>query len=70
MSRTPSVGSEVTGQVVRSWLMSACAQSRAVFASSASDGFEEIGLASLHKRLPRSKVYGMGLVTLTELLRY
>ena len=54
--KTPSLDFDFMGQVVRSWLMRAWAQSRAVAASWASVGDDGRGLASLQRRLPRSKV--------------
>ena len=65
--RTPSVGCDVIGHVVRSWLIRAWAQSRAVDESCVSEGFEGRGFASSHNRLPRSNVYGIGFVTVTGL---
>ena len=60
--RTPSEV-ELIGQVVRSWFMSACAQSRAVADRCAGEGLGGRGLPSLTRRLPRSKVYGIGFTT-------
>ena len=54
-------------QVVRIWLISAWAQSRDITAMSSLLGFEGIMLASKTVRLPRSKVYGIGLATVMEL---
>ena len=54
--KTPVEGEEVMGQVVRSWLMSACAVSRAVEAMRDSGGEGGRGLLSLQRRLPRSNV--------------
>lgn len=54
--RTPSVGWEIIGQVVSSWFMRAWAQSRAVEERMESVGDGVRGLASLQRRLPRSKV--------------
>lgn len=54
--RTPVSLWVVMGQVVRSWLMSDWAQSRAVEARISLVGFGGRGLASLQRRLPRSKV--------------
>ena len=48
--------------------MSAWAQSRAVAARMVSDGLGGRGFESLQRRLPRSKVYGIGFETVTELL--
>ena len=56
VSSTPSVGCEVIGHVVRSWLISAWAQSRAAEAICASVGEGGNGFASEQRRLPRSKV--------------
>lgn len=57
------------GQVVRSWLMRDWAQSRAVVARRAEGGEGGSGVGSWQRRLPRSKVGGMGLVTVIELGR-
>lgn len=43
------------------------AASRAVALRIASEGEGGRGFTSLQRRLPRSNVYGMGLVTVTEL---
>jgi len=64
---TPFVGCDFMGQVVRSWFMSDWAQSRAVEARRVSRGLGGRGLVSLQRRLPRSNVWGIGLVTVTEL---
>jgi hypothetical protein len=56
VTRTPSVGWVWMGRVVRIWFIRAWAQSRAVEAMSAGVGLEGKGLASLQRRLPRSKV--------------
>lgn len=53
---TPSMGCEVMGQVVRSWLIRAWAQPRAALEMSAAVGAWGSGLASLQRRLPRSNV--------------
>ena len=57
----------VMGQVDRSWLIRAWAQSRA--ADLMSDSLMVLtggrGFVSLQRRLPRSNVYGMGLATVT-----
>lgn len=47
--------------------MSAWAASRAVALRMGSEGEGGRGFASLQRRLPRSKVYGIGFVTVTEL---
>lgn len=60
-------GEDVMGQVVRSWLMRDWAQSRAVEARRVSGGLGGRGLGSWQRRLPRSKVGGMGFVTVMEL---
>ena len=76
--RTPEVV-VLRGHVVRSWFMRACAPSRAVAASCASRAVELVvgdsagmevlrGFGSLARRRPRSKVYGVGLVTETSSL--
>lgn len=64
--RTPE-GVEVMGQVVRSWFMRDWAQSRAVEVRCVWVGVEGRGLLSLRRRLPRSKVWGIGLETVTDL---
>lgn len=64
---TPEFGVAVMGQVVRSWLMSDWAQSRAVEARRESGGLAGKGVGSWQRRLPRSKVGGMGFVTVIEL---
>ena len=53
---TPVSGEDVMGQVVRSWLMSAWAVSRAVDLRRSSEGDDGRGLSSLQRRLPRSNV--------------
>lgn len=65
---TPEAGVEVMGQVVRSWFMSSWAQSRAVEARRVSGGLGGSGVGSWQRRLPRSKVGGMGFVTVIELV--
>lgn len=65
--RTPVAGEDVMGQVVSSWLMRDWAQSRAVEARRVSGGLGGRGVGSWQRRLPRSKVWGMGFVTVTEL---
>lgn len=65
--RTPEAGVEVMGQVVRSWLMRDWAQSRAVAARRAEGGWGGRGVESWQRRLPRSKVGGMGLRTVMAL---
>lgn len=60
-------GEDVIGQVVRSWLMRDWAQSRAVEARRVSGGLAGRGVGSWQRRLPRSKVGGMGFLTVTEL---
>lgn len=64
---TPVSGSDLSGHVVRSWLRSAWAQSRAHACSWGSEGEWGSGLLSWMRRLPRSKVYGIGLVTVIGL---
>lgn len=54
--RTPAERDEVMGHVVRSWLMSAWAQSRAAAWICSGVGGDGRGLASWMRRLPRSKV--------------
>jgi len=66
---TPA-GVEEMGHAVRSWLMRDCAQSLAVALRSAGVWFKGRGFASFKSRFPRSKVYGIGLVTMTELFFY
>ena len=68
VSSTPSIGCDLMGHAVRSWLMRACAQSREMAAMSAEEGDGGTGLESLQSRLPRSNVYGMGLSTMTGLV--
>lgn len=63
----PEDGVEVMGHVVRSCVMRAWAQSRAVEARRAGEGEEGRGEGSWQRRLPRSKVKGIGFVTVTEL---
>jgi len=55
------------GQVVRSWFMRDWAQSRAVVVRRSLVGVGGRGLVSLQRRLPRSKVWGMGFVTVIAL---
>ncbi len=69
MCTPPVDGDEVMGQVVRSWLMRDWAQSRAVVARRASGGLGGRGEGSWQRRLPRSKVGGMGFVMVGELVR-
>lgn len=66
MRCTPSE-EDLTSQVERSWLMRACAASRAVAARASSSAAGGTGLGSLARRLPRSKVKGVGLVTVMGL---
>lgn len=56
VSRTPSVGVLIMAQVVRSWFIRACAQSRAVEEMSLGVGWGGSGLGSWRRRRPRSKV--------------
>jgi len=62
---TPSGVLRIT-HVVRSWFSSDCAQSRAVDWRSEGEGFGGSGFVSEQRRCPRSKVYGIGLVTVTD----
>jgi hypothetical protein len=57
----------VMGQVVRSWFMRDWAQSRAVAVRMSFAGEGGRGLGSVQRRLPRSKVWGMGFVIVIEL---
>ena len=70
VGRCKSTPSEVDfiSQVERSWFTSAWAASRAVAWRVASSGFDGSGLGSFARRLPRSKVYGVGLLTVTGLV--
>lgn len=61
---------DVMGQVVSSWLISAWAQSRAVAARRVEGGEGGRGVGSRQRRLPRSKVGGMGFVTVMELVEW
>ena len=56
MSRIPSSGEFVSGQVVSSWLIRTWAQSRAVVERSERVGWGGSGLGSWRRRCPRSKV--------------
>ncbi len=67
--RTSEAELVVMGQVVRSWLMRSWAQSRAVEARRVEGGSWGSGVGSWQRRLPRSKVGGMGFVTVMELGR-
>jgi hypothetical protein len=58
---------DLTGQVDRSWLMRAWAASRAVALSASSSAPVGMGLGSFASRFPRSKVKGVGLLTVTGL---
>jgi hypothetical protein len=65
LSKTP-VGVELIGHVPRSWFMSACAPSRAVAERSSSRSpWRRRGFGSFASKKPRSKVYGVGLLTVT-----
>ena len=54
------VGEVRMGQVVRSWFIRDWAQVRARVERSLGEGEGGRGLGSVRRRLPRSKVWGMG----------
>lgn len=60
MDRLEVVEEVVMGQVVRSWVISDWAQRRAVLARRVGGGEGGRGDGSWQRRLPRSKVGGMG----------
>lgn len=54
--RRPFVGEDIIGHVVSNWFTRPWAASRAVSFRRASEGDGGSGLASIQRRLPRSKV--------------